>query len=46
MEEDISTDDIRAGIKRTVLARTFCPVLIGSALKNKVGKFDKFLFLN
>lgn len=35
MEEDISTDDIRAGIKRTVLARTFCPVLIGSALKNK-----------
>lgn len=35
MGEDISNDQIRQGIKRTVLNRTFTPVLIGSALKNK-----------
>ena len=36
MEEDITNSDIEQAIKRTVVNRTFTPVITGSALKNKV----------
>ena len=35
MEEVISNTDIEHAIHRSVLARTFTPVIVGSALKNK-----------
>ena len=35
MEEVINNTDIEHAIHRSVLARTFTPVIVGSALKNK-----------
>jgi len=35
MEEDITDDDVRAGLRRAVIAGTAHPVFLGSALKNK-----------
>jgi len=34
-EEDLSPDEIRAGVRRGTLEHTFTPVLCGSAFKNK-----------
>jgi elongation factor G len=33
--EEVPEDAIHAAIRRTVIARTFCPLLMGSAYKNK-----------
>jgi len=33
--EDVPEDEVHAAIRRTTLARTFCPMLMGSAYKNK-----------
>jgi len=33
--EDVPVDAVHAAIRRTTLARTFCPMLMGSAYKNK-----------
>eukprot|EP00929_Paragymnodinium_shiwhaense_P119981 TRINITY_DN91892_c0_g1_i1.p1 TRINITY_DN91892_c0_g1~~TRINITY_DN91892_c0_g1_i1.p1 ORF type:complete len:752 (-),score=224.03 TRINITY_DN91892_c0_g1_i1:87-2342(-) len=35
LEEKVTEQDIHDAIRRTTLARTFCPMLMGSAYKNK-----------